>query len=61
MLCGHKFKLPVVPSNMVDVISFENAKFLASNEYFYIMHRFNGATRKFADYALSEDIQLISL
>jgi len=60
-LCGHKFKLPVVPANMSDVISFENAKFLATNEYFYIMHRFNGATRKFADYAFENHLPLISV
>lgn len=60
-LCGYKFKLPVVPANMSDVISFENAKFLSDNGYFYIMHRFNGATRKFVDYALKEKLSLISL
>src|ERR1041385_2212102 len=27
--CGYKFALPVVPANMVDVISFENAKKLS--------------------------------
>lgn len=54
-LCEWKFTLPVVPANMLDVISFSNAKFLSENNYFYIMHRFEGATRKFADFAASED------
>ena len=38
--CGWKFKLPVVPANMVDVISHLNAIWLAQNGYFYIYHRF---------------------
>lgn len=36
-----KFKLPIVPANMTTVISEEMAIFLAKNNYFYIMHRFN--------------------
>lgn len=40
-LCGWKFKLPVVPANMEDVIDIKMAKFLSENGYFYIMHRFN--------------------
>lgn len=36
----YNFKLPVVPSNMVSCISFEKAKWLAENNYFYILHRF---------------------
>jgi GMP reductase len=39
--CGWKFKLPVVPANMVDVISPLNAMWLARNGYFYIYHRFD--------------------
>lgn len=35
-----KFKLPVVPANMASTISFEKAQWLASNGYFYILHRF---------------------
>lgn len=35
-----KFKLPVVPANMECVINFELAQKLASEGYFYIMHRF---------------------
>lgn len=40
IFCGHKFKLPVVPANMTDVISVNNAKWLSENGYFYIYHRF---------------------
>jgi GMP reductase len=43
---GHKFKLPVVPANMQDVISWELAGALDLNEYFYIMHRFGDANRQ---------------
>jgi len=38
---GHKFKLPVVPANMVSIINIDIAEKLASNGYFYILHRFN--------------------
>jgi len=37
---GRRFKLPVIPANMEDVISPDNAKFLSENDYFYIYHRF---------------------
>lgn len=40
---GHKFRLPVVPANMQDVISWDLAQGLALNDYFYIMHRFGDA------------------
>lgn len=35
------FKLPVVPANMQTVMNEELAEWFASNDYFYIMHRFN--------------------
>lgn len=35
-----EFKLPVVPANMKTVINQTMAEYLASNGYFYIMHRF---------------------
>jgi GMP reductase len=34
------FELPVVPANMKCVIDFNIAEWLAKNDYFYIMHRF---------------------
>lgn len=37
---GHKFNNPVLPANMECTISFDTAKFLAKNHYFYILHRF---------------------
>ncbi|MBJ8052732.1 GMP reductase [Bacillus cereus] len=36
----HKFKLPVVPANMQTIIDERIATYLAENNYFYIMHRF---------------------
>lgn len=38
---GYKFKLPVVPANMESIIDVELAVNLASNGYFYILHRFD--------------------
>ena len=35
------FKLPIVPANMECVINEDIAELLASNGYFYILHRFN--------------------
>src|SRR4051812_46058708 len=37
---GRTFKLPVVPANMQTIIDEKLAIFLAENNYFYIMHRF---------------------
>lgn len=37
----HKFKIPVVPSNMQSVVNEELCTKLAKENYFYIMHRFN--------------------
>ncbi|WP_105956560.1 GMP reductase [Apilactobacillus quenuiae] len=41
----HTFKLPVVPANMETVIDENLATWLASNDYFYVMHRFQPAER----------------
>ncbi|WP_270283483.1 GMP reductase [Streptococcus infantarius] len=40
------FKLPVVPANMQTIIDEDIAEKLAKNGYFYIMHRFDEASRK---------------
>lgn len=40
-LNGFKFKIPVVPANMSAVIDEDLCFWLAKNNYFYIMHRFN--------------------
>lgn len=39
------FKLPVVPANMASVIDEDLATWLAQNDYYYVMHRFNPAER----------------
>lgn len=37
---GRKYRLPIIPANMACTINFKLAEFLACNNYFYIMHRF---------------------
>ncbi|PYZ94997.1 GMP reductase [Salipaludibacillus keqinensis] len=44
-LGGRSFKLPVVPANMQTIIDEKIAIFLAENDYFYIMHRFEPQKR----------------
>ena len=41
----HKFRMPVVPANMQTIVDEKIATFLAENNYFYIMHRFDEAGR----------------
>jgi len=68
-LCGYKFKMPVVPANMQDVISPSIAKFLSENGYFYIYHRFGKSyheelglnTLDFVKNANTENWKLISI
>lgn len=38
---SRRFKLPVVPSNMKTVVDEEVCSWLAKNDYFYVMHRFD--------------------
>ena len=45
-LGDYTFKLPVVPANMQTIIDENIAEKLAKNGYFYIMHRFDEASRK---------------
>lgn len=40
-LGDHTFKIPAVPANMSTIIDTELAEYLASNGYFYVMHRFD--------------------
>ncbi|MEH7246156.1 GMP reductase [Neobacillus niacini] len=42
---GRQFKLPVVPANMQTIIDEKIAIYLAENNYFYIMHRFEPEKR----------------
>ena len=37
---GFKFRLPIIPSNMVCVIDEKRAQWMSENNYFYVMHRF---------------------
>lgn len=39
------FKIPVVPANMESVINEDLAIWLAQNDYFYVMHRFEPEKR----------------
>ncbi|MFC4402291.1 GMP reductase [Gracilibacillus xinjiangensis] len=52
-LGGRQFKLPVVPANMQTIIDENVAQYLAENNYFYIMHRFEPEKRL----AFIEDMQ----
>ncbi|MGD6834664.1 GMP reductase [Sutcliffiella halmapala] len=45
-LGGRHFKLPVVPANMQTIIDEKIALYLAENNYFYIMHRFEPQKRQ---------------
>lgn len=45
----YTFKNPVIPANMEAVINEDIAKKLASNGYFYIMHRFGLDIKKFVE------------
>ena len=47
-LGAHRFKLPVVPANMKTVLDVPIAEYLASNGFFYVMHRFDLDTVAFA-------------
>jgi GMP reductase len=64
---GRKFKLPVIPANMLSVIDCKIAKFLSKNGYFYIYHRFGNAvneqltTQQLVHLANHEDWPLISI
>lgn len=44
-LGDHTFRMPVVPANMQTIIDEKIALYLAKNNYFYIMHRFEPETR----------------
>ncbi|SFF86848.1 GMP reductase [Streptococcus equinus] len=45
-LGDYTFKLPVVPANMQTIIDEDIAEQLAKDGYFYVMHRFDEASRK---------------
>ena len=60
-LGNRKFKLPVVPSNMLCVIDENIAKFLSEEEYFYIMHRYDVDIESFVRIANEEKWKTISI
>lgn len=45
-LGGRRFEVPVVPANMQTVIDEKLAIWLAENDYFYVMHRFDEEARQ---------------
>lgn len=55
------FHLPVVPANMRCTIDWELAHKLASNNYFYIMHRFDDNNKAFIDWAIDARIRYLSI
>lgn len=56
-----RFKLPVVPSNMETVINESWAKWMNDNDYFYVMHRFNGITYPFVLNANKNNYKVVSI
>ena len=45
-----RFRIPVVPANMQSVINEDLAVWLAQNDYYYVMHRFQPQERLGVDY-----------
>jgi GMP reductase len=43
---NRSFKLPICPANMVCCVNTELARWMNENDYFYVMHRFDGKTTK---------------
>lgn len=58
---GRTFKLPVVPANMEDVISYSNAVELDFLDCFYIMHRFRNAPTEFMKVAQKANLKIRSI
>ena len=67
---GNKtFKVPVMPANMKCTINVDKAKYMSENDYFYVMHRFNGDhssapntdNKKFIEMANRESFKNISI
>lgn len=56
---NHTFKLPVVPANMATIIDEKLAVWLAENNYFYVMHRFE-EERRIPFIQMMKDKNLIS-
>jgi len=58
---GRRFKLPIIPANMQDVINLKLSKWFSENGYFYIMHRFNVCIIDFVYIANKENWKTISI
>jgi GMP reductase len=58
---GQKWKLPVVPANMQDVISWSIADTVYNDGYFYIMHRFDGANKKIPPLRQHDDCKFVHI
>ena len=52
----HKFKIPIVPANMLTVINEDIAIEMAKKGYFYCMHRFDIDTKAFIKRTIKEKI-----
>ena len=61
MLCGHEFKLPVIPANMKCCVDAETCMLLDKHGYFYIMHRFDEDMQNFVRYANSQKFNTVSI
>lgn len=55
-LGGRTFRLPVVPANMKTVIDEAISVWLAQNNYFYVMHRFDLDNVKFVQHMQSQGL-----
>jgi len=55
-LHNQKFKLPVIPANMSTIIDKSAAEYLASNGYFYVMHRFDVDAVEFTKHMQSKGL-----
>lgn len=58
---GFKFALPVVPANMLDVVSWGIANKLQASNHFYIMHRFDNANRNIPEPIRESPIRSVSV
>jgi len=58
---GRKFDGNWMPSNMESVINLDIAKWCAFNNYFYIYHRFHGATKQLLQKARAESWPFVSI
>lgn len=58
---NNTFNLPIIPSNMETVINEEWARQLSDENYFYVMHRFNGVTVPFVRKTNTQNWRIISI